>query len=207
MVTGSHPVVDRTADSYSCLADKFIQATKSYRRYPGLKGELRDFVAGLPDGRVLDVGCGSGRDSLFVRSLKRRLIASDISLAMLGHLRKTELHGSLVCCDITQLPFTDNSFAGVIASGVLLHLPRELCISGLCEIRRVLIPNGYTALSMKYGGGEGWRTTDEFPLKRWFSYYTPAEFARICEAAGLSVVDVAVIDRKDWFVVHAVKRN
>lgn len=201
----SRSIISRTADAYSCLVDEFIDATRSYGRYPGLDQELREFVAALPAGAILDIGCGSGRDSFLVKALGRQVIASDISSAMLDRLRPTMLRGSLVCCDVTQMAFVDNSFAGVIASGVVLHLPRDLCKSALIEIERVLIPNGNVAISMKRGRGEGWRSTEEFPLRRWFSYYMPTEFACLCEEAGLSVASVAITKRGDWFVVNAVK--
>jgi tRNA (uracil-5-)-methyltransferase TRM9 len=198
-------IISRTADAYSCLADEFISATSSYLRYPGLDAELREFAVGLPEGAVLDVGCGSGRDSLFLKSLGRQLVASDISSAMLRRLRPTALRGSLVSCEVTHLAFGDNSFAGVIASGVLLHVPRDSCLAALREIERVLIPDGSAAISMKRGQGEGWRSTEEFPLERWFSYYMPSEFAGLCEKAGLSIGNVAITERRDWFVVIAVK--
>jgi hypothetical protein len=95
----------------------------------------------------------------------------------------------------------------VIASGVLLHLPKELCIAGLREIERVLIPEGRAAISMKRGQGQGWRSTEEFPLERWFAYYTPQKFAGLCEQAGLSISSVDITDREDWFVVHAFKKG
>ena len=201
----SRSIVSRTADAYSCLADEFIGATKSYERYPGLDQELREFAAGLPGGLVLDVGCGSGRDSLLVKALGRQPVASDISSVMLDRLRLTVLRGGLICCDVTRMAFSDNSFAGVVASGVLLHLPRDLCMCALGEIERVLIPNGNAAISMKRGRGEGWRSTEDFPLQRWFSYYAPSEFADLCEKVGLSVASVAIKKRGDWFVVNAVK--
>jgi tRNA (uracil-5-)-methyltransferase TRM9 len=197
--------ISRTADAYSRRADEFISATSSYLRYPGLDAELREFAVCLPEGAVLDVGCGSGRDSLFLKSLGRQLVASDISSAMLRRLRTTALRKNLVSCDATRLAFGDNSFAGVIASGVLLHLPRGLCGGALREIERVLIPDGSAAISMKLGQGEGWRSTEEFPLERWFSYYMPSEFAGLCEEAGLSVGSVLITERRDWFVVTAVK--
>jgi tRNA (uracil-5-)-methyltransferase TRM9 len=207
MVNINRSIISLTAAAYSSLADEFIRATSSYQCYPGLDTELRGFVEKLPDGIVLDIGCGSGRDSRLMKRLGRQTIASDISATMLDKLGQTDLRGSLVCCDVTRTGFADNSFAGVIASGVLLHLPKELCTSALREIERVLLPAGRAAISMKHGQGQGWRSTDGFPLKRWFNYYTPQEFAGLCEIVGLSVSRVDIIDREDWFVVHAFKKG
>jgi tRNA (uracil-5-)-methyltransferase TRM9 len=56
---------------------------------------------------------------------------------------------------------------------------------------------------MKRGKGEGWRTTNEFPLPRWFTYYDPAEFSSLCGDVGLSIRQSWVSERKDWFTLIA----
>jgi SAM-dependent methyltransferase len=103
------------------------------------------------------------------------------------------------------LPFRDGTFAGVIASGVLLHLPPAHLRPALEGIHRVLRTGGRASISMKHSGVDGWRTSAEFPCPRWFSYYRPEVFARACREVGLKVLAVETSRRKDWFTVVAAR--
>jgi len=46
-----------------------------------------------------------------------------------------------------QIPFPDKTFKGVMAYGVLEHVPDELHASVMSELRRVLMPGGYLFIS------------------------------------------------------------
>jgi SAM-dependent methyltransferase len=51
----------KTIDYYNQYADQFLQATL----YVDMESLYQPFLAELPDSaRILDLGCGSGRDSL-----------------------------------------------------------------------------------------------------------------------------------------------
>jgi len=195
-----------TRAAYSAHAELYSSQTRSFARFPGLEGELRDALSTLPAGRVLDVGCGSGRDAELAERLGRQVVAADASFELLMRLPGPLKRGT-VCCDVIRLPFRGRCFAGVIASGILLHLPKRSCQWALVEIARVLVSRGSAIISMKRGTGEGWRRSGDFPVPRWFAYYRPDEFANLCEEAGLVVSDLKVIHRKDWFTVYAQRRG
>ena len=191
--------------AYSGLASEYVQATSSFEHYPGLRGELEAFLCQVPSGVILDVGSGSGRDALLAAEMGRSVVRADASLeVLLEGGRLVSCCGS-VCCDVTRLPFPDNSFAGLIASGVLLHLNDTDCRRALREILRILISNGLAVISMKAGEGQGWRTTPAFPSRRWFSYYSLDEFATMCRSAGLEIVAMSRSGRKDWFSLVVAK--
>jgi tRNA (uracil-5-)-methyltransferase TRM9 len=194
-----------TVGSYSRLATTYAAATRDFSRYPGLQAEIHEFVAPLGGGVIADIGSGSGRDATFIASLGYPVVAIDSSYALLHTLTASEVRVGMLCGDVFALPVRGNAFAGAIVSGVLLHLPRRLCPQALTEIRRVLGMGGQVLISMKHGYGEGWRTTDEFPLPRWFTYYDPTEFAQICIDIGLSIRRSWVSDREDWFTLLAAR--
>jgi SAM-dependent methyltransferase len=183
------------------MASTFIAETSDFSRYPGLDAEVREFVTGLPTGVIADIGSGSGRDAALIASLGHRVVAIDSSYALMYSLSTSQAKVGIICADVLALPVCDQAFAGAIVSGVLLHLPRNLCPRALAEIRRVLAVGGQVLISMKHGHGEGFRTTAEFPLPRWFTYYDPDDFSRICVAAGLPVRQSWVSDREDWFTL------
>ncbi|MFI5954964.1 class I SAM-dependent methyltransferase [Cryptosporangium sp. NPDC051539] len=191
--------------TYTRHADEYVRGTSSYSSFPGLEDEVRGFLAAAPSGRVLDLGAGSGRDSRLAVEAGRRVLSCDASIGILRS-RFADRAGSPVCGDALRIPFRSGSFSALIASGVLLHLPRRCCQPALEEIRRVLTPDGRAFVSMKLGRGEGWRTTPRFPHPRWFTYYQVAEFGEMCERAGLLVSATLSGDREDWFTVTLVQR-
>jgi SAM-dependent methyltransferase len=84
---------------------------------------LEAFVAALPAGRVLDVGCGTG---WLTRLLRGQVVGLDASAAMLRRAR-AQLGGDCVCvlAIVPPLPFLERSFDLVFASNFYSHLPDE----------------------------------------------------------------------------------
>jgi ubiquinone/menaquinone biosynthesis C-methylase UbiE len=142
--------------------------TASFAHYPGLRAEVLGFFDAVAPGPVLDIGCGSGRDGVLgADDGGCWVVFADSALGML-RTALVRCQEAVVCCDVTRLPFGDAVFKGVIASGVLLHIPKRHCPWALAELRRVLRPEGRVSISMKAGAGEGWRRTADFPMARWF---------------------------------------
>lgn len=185
--------------SYASLVAHYTAMTASYQRFPGLREELTTFLAALPAGPILDLGCGAGRDAHLAAETGRTVVLADVTPELLAATADRLTGQSAVCCDALALPFRSDRFAGIIASGVLLHLPKPYTAAALAGIRRILIPGGKAVVSMKHGGHDGWRTTDDFPEPRWFTYYDPEDFAYVCERAGLRVTHLEKNPRKDWF--------
>ncbi len=87
----------------------------------------------LPQGRVLDLGCGVGHS--FEALAPRESVGVDISAAALaGQARETHL------ADMRALPFADGSFASVLSVQSLEHVPDPQSV--LREVVRVLEPGG-----------------------------------------------------------------
>ncbi|BCJ62374.1 class I SAM-dependent methyltransferase [Micromonospora endophytica] len=191
--------------SYATLVEHYTAMTVSYRRFPGLQQELETFLGSLPDGPVLDLGCGAGRDAQLTAATGRTVILADVTLELLTVTAARLGTRSAVCGDALALPLRSDRFAGIIASGVLLHLPKPYTAAALAGIRRTLMPGGKALVSMKHGGQDGWRSTDDFPAPRWFTYFAPAEFADVCRAVGLRVTQLDKSARKDWFTATTVR--
>lgn len=102
-----------------------------------------------PGSSVLEIGCGSGADAAMLFANGREITPIDPSDAMLQicrerhpeiarFIRKGSLPG--------PLPFASDSFDGVSAVTVLMHVPPEYLDESCAEIARVLKPNGYCYL-------------------------------------------------------------
>ena len=80
---------------------------------------LQEFVAVLPNGRVLDVGCGTG---WLTRYLRGRVVLLDSSESMLRLARQRMPAAVSVLAAVPPLPFPGKSFDLVFASHVYSHL-------------------------------------------------------------------------------------
>ncbi|MBI5588124.1 MAG: class I SAM-dependent methyltransferase [Deltaproteobacteria bacterium] len=133
------PVYDRYCPIVG-LGHAFRQATL---RHAGLN----------PGESVLDVGCGTGvltRLAAPAVGPTGYAIGIDPAAKMIEVAKKNALtEGSRAefrLAVIEDLPFEDNRFDCVLSSAMLHHLPPEVKIKGLSEVRRVLKPGGRLVL-------------------------------------------------------------
>jgi ubiquinone/menaquinone biosynthesis C-methylase UbiE len=114
--------------------------------------------------RVLDLGCGPGSlYPLWVRYLPDPgcLIGIDISPRMVDTAKQQNPGGDFRVGSALEIPLEDESVDLVIASSVLHHLPDEVLVDALNEIRRVLTAHGTIVGREPVGTGrladrEGW---------------------------------------------------
>jgi ubiquinone/menaquinone biosynthesis C-methylase UbiE len=107
-------------------------------------------LAAARDGRVLELGCGTGRITLPVARTGARIVGIDRSTAMLGRgrqrLRRARLkNASLLLGDIRHLPFrTRAGFTLVMAPyGILQSLTREKDLQAtIASVHRILPRRG-----------------------------------------------------------------
>lgn len=88
-------------------------------------------------GKTLDAGCGTG---LFLRHLPPGAVGLDINPRNLEKARKHAPQAKLVLGDVEAMPFADASFATIIMTEILEHLPDPTTM--LQEVWRVLSPGG-----------------------------------------------------------------
>lgn len=124
------------------------------------------------EGHILDLGCGSGRDSRFFIDQGYQVTAVDASpkIAILA----SELIGKPVeIQSFHELDYSD-IFDGIWACASLLHCPKTEIDDVLHRITKGLKSNGIVYMSFKYGTGE---RIDE--RGRLFNDYTEAEMSKM----------------------------
>jgi 2-polyprenyl-3-methyl-5-hydroxy-6-metoxy-1,4-benzoquinol methylase len=115
-----------------------------------------------PGARVLDAGCGSGRDARVFHEMGFQVTAFDASPRLVALARAHT--GLPVKVSTFQEVAWREAFDGLWASASLLHVPRAELPSIMRRLRDVLTPGGLWHMSFKYGAGEreveGRRFTD-----------------------------------------------
>jgi SAM-dependent methyltransferase len=130
---------------------------------------------------ILDLGCGSGRDTLFFSSKGYRIIGLDYSF----NLSSYALHLSsqpIVQADFRNTPFRSESYDIVWSVGSLLHIMKSEIHSSLLEIKRILKQDGLLITSIKEGAGE-----ETLKDGRFFAYYGENEWKKILIDSGYLV--------------------
>jgi SAM-dependent methyltransferase len=199
-----------TYSTYERNAVQYVQATKSYGDFPGLREEVLAFAETSENGSpVLDLGSGGGRDSRLLAESGKRVVSGDICLAVLQESRRfAATHDNIAsaCLDARWIPFRDNSFGGVWACGCLLHLPSVYMPSALAEIFRVLRPGGVAVINMQTGSAQGWRDSGTLHGRRWFTLVEPEDFKSLMEECGFCQLSHRVVGRAGWFSMSGFKR-
>jgi SAM-dependent methyltransferase len=105
-----------------------------------------------PGGKILDAGCGSGRDSLYFKNNGFNVTAFDASEEMVK--RSSELIGQKVLhLTFNQIDF-HQLFDGIWASASLLHVKRTDIINVISKLASYLCDDGVFYMSFKYGNKE-----------------------------------------------------
>jgi|GEM_PF-338721 len=96
--------------------------------------------------RILDVGCGAGRHTVFLAREGYRVSACDVSTEGV-HVTRKRLHqqnaqAACTVCEADALDYPSESFDGIVCYGVLYYLPFDRYSLAVRELRRVLKPGG-----------------------------------------------------------------
>jgi len=119
-----------------------------------LLDELNGFLSHVKDGsRILDAGCGHGRDLVFFGRKGFIPTGIDLSDAMLQTCRKkisiSAVSAYLLAADMRILPFTSGSFSGVWCCGSFVHIPPDQHLATLRGFRVVLRREGVLWISIR----------------------------------------------------------
>lgn len=140
-----------------------------------------------PRCRVLDVGCGSGRDlrALLDAGFDGEGIDACEQLLDEAKRRYPELLNRLRRDSLPDLgTVADASFDGILCWAVLMHLPQERLFDTLFNLRRVLRPGGQLLVSTPLHGPPVDPATSRDADGRLFNQVPPEQFRFLFEKVG-----------------------
>lgn len=194
---------DGTLAYYDRHADEFIERTADL----SMVHVYEPFLALVPaGGRILDAGCGSGRDAAEFARRGFAVTAFD------GSARMATLASERTGLPVLHLTFEkvdwNEEFDGVWACASLLHLPSEQVGDALDRLARSLRPGGALFVSVKAGDFEGQREG------RWFADRSRAALRQLLvDTSALDAINIWETEdvRPDltttWVNSLAVKRR
>jgi SAM-dependent methyltransferase len=148
-------VARATLEHYDQRAADYWRGTKGHDVSQNIQELLRR-LEGQPPLRILDLGCGPGRD------LKAFAELGHIAVGLEGSQRFAAMAREYSGCEVLEQDFLgldlpQEGFDGVFANAVLFHIPSQELPRVLLELRTALKPRGVLFSSNPHGHNEeGW---------------------------------------------------
>ena len=147
----------KTKDYYNNNAQEFVNSTFMV----DMQSLYQPFLNLIPDfGRILDLGCGSGRDALAFKNMGYQIEAMDYSAELVK--QASDLTG----IEVRLQSFYDldeiDTYDGIWACASLLHCERHRLVDVLQRMIQSLKANGVIYMSFKYGDQDREKDGREF---------------------------------------------
>ena len=157
--------MDKTIEYYNQNADMFAQGT----RLVDFTIVQERFRKMLPAGsRILDFGCGSGRDTKYFLEKGYQVAATD------GSSELCKLASAFAGIEVKEMLFQDldasGKYEGIWVCSSILHLSKKELLPVIRKMCDALKDNGVIYTSFKYGDFEGERNG------RYFTDFTEDTF-------------------------------
>lgn len=165
-------------NTYNSYAKEYDKNTHNYL-IDFIHNETDIFLNELKGRRILDLGSGPGRDSLYFKEKGFESICFDNSQEMLDLCQNKELTTKLGDM-LEPLPFKDNTFDGIWAYlSIFRTIRKKEVYPILKEIERILKPQGLLFVGVREGKLEEIREDLRYPhSKRLDVFYTHEEMKK-----------------------------
>lgn len=174
-------IAARTLAHYNERATQFWEGTRDHDVSQNIDALLRH-LRGTAPFRILDFGCGPGRDLIALRARGHEPVGLDGS-AEFAAMARANSGCEVWQQDFLALDLPAARFDGVFANASLFHVPRSVLPRVLSELHRTLKPDGVLFASNPRGGNvEGWngeRYGAYHELEAWRAFMTTAGFVEL----------------------------
>lgn len=196
------PEEKETLSTYNELAPIWDSISSAH-----FKDVVWDYFADklLPKALVLDLGCGTARDSVLFASDGFRYVGVDFSVEMLKAGKPNiQPEAKLLGMDMHELAFRDEVFDGFSAIASLMHIPRRNWKFVLKECRRVLKSGGMGLISTPVGTHEGmYEGRRDVGGKTLAVCWTPGKLSALLEKSRFKILHV---DQVGYILIYIVQK-
>jgi SAM-dependent methyltransferase len=148
--------------------------------YRGRRTVIDGVLCGVelpPRARILDAGCGSGRNMI---ELNRHGTVTGVELSPTSaSLAQDRNAGQVLTCSVLDMPFAEDSFDLAVSLDVIEHLDDDL--AALRELRRVVAPGGALLVTVP---AYQWLWSGHDEINHHHRRYTRRTLQRAGEQAG-----------------------
>ena len=171
-----------TLAHYEQNAASFWEGTKDHDVRQNVDALLAA-IEGTPPSRILDFGCGPGRDLATLRDRGHEPVGLDGSAAFVA-MARAHAGAEVWHQDFLALSLPDAHFDGVFANASLFHVPAVALPRVLRQLLATLKPGGVLFASNPRGNNEeGWNG------QRWGRYHDLEGWTAFATGAGFTAID------------------
>lgn len=169
---------------YNDLAKNWVWSEFSW----GHKG-IEQFSKLVREGKILDLGCGSGFQAKVLSEFGFEVTGIDFSDGMIKESRKRVPEAKFLVMDILKLKFPKAYFDGIYARASLLHIKKKDIGETLKKLNDILKKGGIIYIALKEGEGERYIN---HPQKdsRFFAFYIKEEMDNLLKKYGFKTLKV-----------------
>lgn len=179
------------AHSYDAIAERYAAWTGD-----ALAGARQRYVELLqreipPGAPVLDLGCGTGVPVARALATRYRVTGVDGSARSIDLARQNVPDATFLQADMTQVEFPSASFAAVISSYAIIHVPRVEHAALLQRLAGWLQPGGLLIATMGAVESEGMEE-DWLGAPMYWSHFDAGTNQQLVTNAGFELVEAAL---------------
>jgi ubiquinone/menaquinone biosynthesis C-methylase UbiE len=187
---------EKTIETYNKIAAQYSSA-----HFDHFWIDEFDFFSHIvPGKKVIDIGCGAGRDAFVFVENNFDYLGIDASEGMVGVASNRVMSGEFRVMDFYHLDFPPETFDGFWAAASLLHIPKIKIAEVLKSIYPILKKGGagFISVKEKKDFNEGFVKENKYGgSARYFAFYTQGEFKIFLENAGFEVVKISTHPETD----------
>lgn len=181
-------ISEKTVKTYNKIAKHFSDTHFSPTFW---RKEFDVFKKLIKGEKVVDIGCGAGRDAVLFEKYKFDYTGIDASTGMLKEANKRVKNGKFIAMDFYNLKFQPKTFDGFWAAASMLHIPKRRVRTVLRGIRKIIKPGGvgFISVKKKRAVDEGVIMENKYGgIERFFAFYNDKEFKEILKWSGFSII-------------------
>lgn len=188
----------------------YDRAAEAYaRKFAGIGPRVSDIdrvfkVVGKENPRVLELGCGDGRDALEICKRTNNYVGIDVSKEMIMLARQKVPGGSFSVADLDTFPFT-SPVDIIFAFASLLHVAKDSFAQVLKKAYIALPPGGIFYISLKEGKYQGGEIVKDGYGERLFYYYEEVDIRLLAQEYDVIFVERQLRGHTKWLEVMLKK--
>ncbi len=167
------------------------------------KAQLEDFINMVqPPARVLQIGCGTGHDTVFLAN-KYSVVAIDKSPGAVNYTKLENPGVDVHVADLIDFPVAGNTYKGIWSRDVLHHIPAQDLDPVFEKLAKGLVHGGILYLIVRRGEGEGTEVDVEsgHNFEKFYHYFSQQELIERASRVGLEPAKIEFVTRShDWIV-------
>lgn len=179
---------DITKKAYDAIANQY------YQEYKDDKTDLKyiEKFLNLCNKKILDLGCGMGHYSIYIKNKNFEVVGVDFSKEMLNIAKENEPNIKFIESDICNLPENlDKDFDGVLITYVIQHLSKEETMECFLNLKKYLKDNAKILILFREGNKV---LNEKEPFNPELSYaikeYEKEEITNLLNECGYDVIEI-----------------